>query len=202
MTYNTNTVKPEEMPATWEDLVNSDRFADGKIGLSVNMTVWLPYLTSVNGMDWALDFMDRLYALEPQRRREGFTMLSKLTGLGEFDIAIPQADKQIYRSRVDDVPVAWHCPSPVPLGFTEMAIIKGNPRPYQSKIFMNWALSREAQLASFYTGRARPGNKHLFADFTEYPDVTKGKPFIPKTAEIIELTRQLLEPWGARYEAQ
>jgi len=202
ISYNDKKVKKSEMPKTWDDLVANDRFGDGKLGLSVNMTVWLPYLVSVYGKDWGEKYMDKLFALKPQRRREGFQMISKLVGLGEFEIAIPQADKQVAPSRADGVPVAWHCPDPVPLGFTEIAIIKKNPRPYQSKLFLNWSLSRESQLAEYKASRARPGNRYLFNDFTAYPEETKGKKLIPKTTQIIQLTKELIKPWGKRYEAQ
>jgi iron(III) transport system substrate-binding protein len=202
LAYNTDKVKPEELPATWDDLVSSDRFGDGKLAVNVNMTVWLPYLVYDKGWDWGVDFMEKFYALKPQRRREGFQMVSKLLGLGEFEMATSQADKQIVVAQAEGSPVQWYCPDPVPLGFTEIAIIKGNPRPYSSKIVINWLLSREAQLAEYKATSARPGHRDLFPILAAFPDVTEGKRFIPKNAEIIDLTAKLIEPWGKHFEAE
>jgi iron(III) transport system substrate-binding protein len=199
--YNTEKYKKEDMPATWDDLVATDKFGNGVIGLNVNYTVWLPYLVSVNGSEWGEQYMDKLFALKPSLRREGFTMMSKLVGLGEFGIAIPQADKQVARSQAEGVAIAWHCPTPVPLGVTEAAIIKGNPRPYQSKIFLNWLMSKESQLVAYKESSQQPAHKDLIAEFSAFPDETRGKQMIPKNMKIIDITEKMIDPWGKRFES-
>ena len=199
MGYNTEKFKKEDMPKTWDDLVNTEAFKGGKLGLNVNYTVYLPYLVKKNGMEWGTQFMDKLFAMEPQKRREGLQMLSKLTGLGEFDLAIPQADKQVAFAVKEGATVAWHCAEPVPLSFTKVAIIKGTPKLYSAKIFLNWLLSREAQLAEFHASFARPAHKDLFETYAVYPEETAGKEFVIQDEESVKLSAELAKPWGERF---
>jgi iron(III) transport system substrate-binding protein len=140
--YNTKKVKPEELPKTWNDLVDNPRWSNGKVGMAVNANTWIPSLWGVYGDKWAEDYMHKIFdKMKPQIRKERLSMLPQLNNLGEFDLGLPAGDF-IYRVQQDrGMDINVHFPEPIPTTAAPVGIVAGNPHMNAARLFVNWMLS-------------------------------------------------------------
>jgi ABC-type Fe3+ transport system substrate-binding protein len=121
--------------------------------------------------------MDKFFkVVKPQLRKEGANALLGLAIAGEFKAALPAA---AYRTKqyVDrGAPISWHCPEPVPLAVSQMGILKGNPHLDASRVWVNWFLSKEGQIAQYAADRAPPVHKDLQIEtFVQFVDQIAGR---------------------------
>ena len=200
MSYNKNKVKVEELPKTWDDLVNDPRWQNQNVGMARNFNTWIPHLTIFYGKEWGDKFIDKIFTqLKPQYRKENLGMLPKLTSLGEFDLSVPSGDGQVAQWEKEGAPVGYYCPDVVPFQASWVGILKGNPHPYASLLFTNWLLSREGQLAVWWADFATNSHKDLQA-FMFYPDQVKGKKIAPLNHEALALMPEIAAVWAKRWE--
>lgn len=179
MSYNTNLVKKADLPKTWDDLLTNPIWRGGHLAISNRPNLWLGPISNVDGygLAWAKDYMTRLFNdVQPQLRKEGNNALLGLVIAGEFRAAVPSADYRTKQYVEKGAPVGWHCPEPVPLSISELGMIKGNPHPFASKIWVNWFLSKEGQIAQYYANFAPPVHKDLqLREFLPFPDEIQGR---------------------------
>jgi iron(III) transport system substrate-binding protein len=195
--YGTKAVKKEELPKTWEEILANPRWHNGKTGIAINVNTWLAPLWGVKGEAWARDYMDKLFnVVKPQIRKERLSTTPKLAALGEFDLTIPGGDF-IVRGHADEgVPVGYHCPTPVPVTAAWIGILKGNPHPNASLIYVNWALSKEGQLADNWGDNFIPSHRGLQSkEFLPYPEDVLGKPQAPLTPAVLKDMPKIIKVW-------
>jgi ABC-type Fe3+ transport system substrate-binding protein len=150
LAYNKSRVAPATLPADWRGLIDAERWGDGKIGLGNRPNLWLLPLLGEEGQGWAHDYARDLFAeLKPQLRKEGMNALIQLLSLGEFDLALPVAQTRLRAVTGKGADIGWHCPAPVPTAVQTIAIIKPTPYPNAARLYVNWLLSREGQIAQF-----------------------------------------------------
>jgi iron(III) transport system substrate-binding protein len=172
MSYNTNLVKKEELPRTWEDILTDPRWRNGNIGVSNRPQLWLLMLWGEYGEKWTVDYIDKFFnVVKPQIRKEGQNALQSLVIAGEFHVAIPAADYRTKQYADRGAPISWHCPNPVPLAVSQIGILKGNPHPNAARVWVNWFLSKEGQIAQYRADLATPLHRDLQTpDFIPFPD--------------------------------
>jgi iron(III) transport system substrate-binding protein len=177
MSYNTGLVKKEELPATWEDLLTNPRWRNGNVGIANRPQLWLLMLWGEYGEKWTVDYIDKFFnVLKPQIRKEGQNALQSLVIAGEFHLAIPAADYRTKQYTDKGAPISWHCPNPVPLAVSQIGILKGNPHPNAARVWVNWFLSREGQIAQYRADLATPLHRDLqTTDFIPFPEQFKGR---------------------------
>lgn len=179
MVYNTDKVKKAELPKTWDDLLTDPRWRGGKLGVPNRPNLWLSMLWLKNGPDWTRNFMTRLFTdVKPQLRKEGANAMIALTVAGEFDAAVAAAEYRVQQYQERKAPVAFHCPTPVPMAISILMVLKDNPHKYSSLIFTNWFLSKEGQIAQYAANNAIPVRADLASrkQFMPYPEEVLGKP--------------------------
>jgi iron(III) transport system substrate-binding protein len=198
MSYNTNTVAKADLPATWDDLLTNPRWRSGRLALGNLPQLWMLPLWGQKGQAWAEQYLQTLFkVVKPQIRKEGSNALLSLVMAGEFDAAIPSADYRLARYVAKGAPIAWHCPSPVPSAISEMAILKGSPNIHAARLFANWLLSKEGQIAQFHADNATPIHKDLQTrDFLSFPDEIAGKPLAFRNPELEDRDDELLALWN------
>jgi iron(III) transport system substrate-binding protein len=198
MSYNTNTVAKADLPATWDDLLTNPRWRSGRLALGNLPQLWMLPLWGQKGQAWAEQYLQTLFkVVKPQIRKEGSNALLSLVIAGEFDAAIPSADYRLARYVAKGAPIAWHCPSPVPSAISEMAILKGSPNIHAARLFANWLLSKEGQIAQFHADNATPIHKDLQTrDFLSFPDEIAGKPLAFRNPELEDRDDELLALWN------
>ncbi|MDH3239108.1 MAG: extracellular solute-binding protein [Alphaproteobacteria bacterium] len=178
LAYNTKLVKKSELPKTWDDLKNSTALQDRKTALWSGVGAWLLPLWGEKGPEWTSQFIRDVYGkLKPERRKEGMTALTALTGAGEFKATLAVAAYMVTRVSEKGAPVAFHCPDTVMVNPSVMGLIKGSPNTDAGKLFLNWLLSLEGQLSQYRHNGARPIHKALQTkQFVPFPEEVLGKP--------------------------
>jgi iron(III) transport system substrate-binding protein len=205
MAYNTDRVKKEELPATWEDLVNNPRWGGGKLALSNNPSTWLLGLWGDKGEKWGADFTKTLFEkLQPQRRKEGLTALTALTVAGEFDASLPSPEWVAQRYALKGAPLSYHCPSPVPITVSGIAIIDKSPRKNAARLFVNWLQSKEGQLVQYANTLAVPSHKDLQDPrFVPFAETIVGKPANVRDDALLlsDTNKKMSEAWDGYWTA-
>src|SRR5256886_231820 len=82
--YNTNLVKADEVPDTYEDLIQP-RFA-GRVGLEASDVDWFGAMVKAMGEEKGLAFFSKLAAAKPEIR-SGHTLIAELVASGEIPLA-------------------------------------------------------------------------------------------------------------------
>jgi iron(III) transport system substrate-binding protein len=202
MSYNTNKVKREELPETWEDLLTQPRWRNGHLALANLPQLWVLPLWGEYGEEWVERYLKTLFNdVKPQIRKEGANAVLNLVIAGEFDAAIPSADYRMARYVERGAPVSWHCPTPLPSAISEMAILKGSPNIHAARLFANWLLSKEGQIAQFHADRATPIHKELQTKtFLMFPDEIAGKKIAFRDPGLEDLHDELLKIWNPLWE--
>ena len=177
MAYNTDKVKKEALPKTWDDLVNDPRWGDGNLALTDNPTAWLLALWGEFGEKWGADFTRDLFEkLQPQRRKEGLTAATALAAAGEFHASLPSPEWVAKRYVTKGAPLGYHCPEPVPITLSQIAMLDKSPHKNAARLFINWMVSREGQILQYTTTFAVPVHKALqLSQFVPFADTIAGK---------------------------
>ncbi|MDH3242485.1 MAG: extracellular solute-binding protein, partial [Alphaproteobacteria bacterium] len=162
MSYNTNKVAKNDLPKTWDDLITNARWHDKKIGMGNRPNLWLITLWGAKGEAWAKDYARKMFSIvRPQLRKEGMNALIGLAIAGEFDASLPSAAYRTQQQASKGAPIGWHCPEPVPMAISELAIFKGTKKKNSAMMFVNWFLSREGQISQYAANYAPPIHKDL-----------------------------------------
>lgn len=203
MSYNTDLVKKAELPKTWEDLVNGKRFANKKLMVGNRPNDWVLYLWDMNGDDWGKTYVRKLFEnLKPQLRKESLSAMVKLTALGEGDAAVPQAMARVAELQRSGSPIGYHCPEPVPYVLTESGLMKNSPRANGAKIFMNWFISREGQIAQYWANKSVPARSELQGpQFLEYPDQVHDRQMVKLSPNTGQTAEKLAEFWDKIWQS-
>ena len=202
MSYNTSLVKAQDLPQTWDDLLTDKALHNGNLAISDRPHNWILPLWTTKGPAWTRNFVARLFGdVKPQLRREGALALVKLNIAGEFHAAIPATDYRVADFAAKGAPLGWHCPSPVPTTLSELVALKGTHVPNTVKIFINWYLSKEGQLAIYYTTGAVPVRDFPDVDFAAFPKEIRGKKLAVRTPEnLIADYKDMAQVWGVAWK--
>ncbi len=198
MAYNTKLVRKEDLPKRWEDFLSNPKWRNGNLALGNRPQLWALQLWQAKGEKWTKDFLTKLFAeVRPQLRREGMNALIELLAAGEFYGTIPSAEYRTYQKTLDGAPVSYTCPEPVPVAVSEMAILKGAPNINAARLFVNWFLSKEGQIAQYVSDFAPPVHKDLQRkELLPFADQIVGKErSLRDPAAELEIQPKLLEFW-------
>ena len=188
MTYNTDKVKKEDLPKTWDDLLTDTKLYNGHLGIVNRPNDFMIMLWGAKGPAWSNNFMDKLFdVVKPQFRKEGSDSVTGLVAAGEIDVGMPLASYRTWQYYKKGAPVSWHCPEPVPLSFSAMVVINKSPHTNAAKLYVNWFLSKEAQLAQYYSDGSPPIHKDMQdPHFLLYADEIVGKKMAPRNPNLLE----------------
>lgn len=186
--YNTKRVKTEDLPKEWEGFLDGSKWGKGRIGLGNRPNLWLLPLADVKGQEWATKYARDLFAnTRPQLRKEGMNAMINLVIVGEIDVALPSAQYRLGDLKEKGAPIGWHCPDPVPTAVQIVGAIKQTPSPYAAKIYINWLLSREGQLAQFAAMEGAPSHSALQSpQFITFADELVGKKKAFRSPNMVE----------------
>ncbi len=140
--YNTNLVKPEEVPNTYEDLVHP-RFV-GKVGIEASDVDWFAALVQSMGEQKGLAFFRKLADSKPQLRT-GHTLIAELVASGEIPIAATIYNHNAERLVVRGAPIKWKALTPTFGRPNAIGVAKRAPHPHAALLFTDFMLSHEGQ---------------------------------------------------------
>jgi ABC-type Fe3+ transport system substrate-binding protein len=155
-------------------------------------------LWKVKGARWTKEFLEKLFAeLKPQLRKEGQNAMFPLLAVGEFHAVIPASNTATQRAVLQGAPIDFVCPEPVPFLLSDMVALKG-PNPHAAKIYLNWILSKEGQIARQIDTTGTPVHSQLQRkDFFPFAERILGRQKVFTTISDEErLMPELTEFWN------
>ena len=164
--YNTNMVKRQDAPKTYEELLQpkwkSNMFLDDEA------YEWSAVLQKHMGRDKALQYM-RALAKQDLRLMRGRTAQSQLLGAGERAIAIVLSGHTVLDMKARGAPVDQVILDPYFAQANKLMLARHAPHPHAAALFYDWALSEEGQgiITGFGRVVARKGVKQRFPELVE-----------------------------------
>jgi len=140
--YNTNLVKPNEVPNSYEDLLHP-RWV-GRIGIEAGDTDWFGSIVKLMGEEKGLAFFRNLSQMKPQIRT-GHTLMAELVASGEIPLAATIYNHNAERLLVNGAPIKWKALKPTFGRPNAVAVAKRAPRPHAALLFVDFMLSLEGQ---------------------------------------------------------
>ncbi len=205
MAYNTDLVKKADLPRTWDDLVSGDQWGKGNLALTNNPSSWLLGLWGQFGETWGTKFTSALFEkLRPQRRKEGLTALTALAVAGDFHASLPSPEWVAKRYVTKGAPLGYHCPEPVPITLSQIAMLKQSPHANAARLFINWMVSREGQIQQYATTFEVPVHKALqLPQFVPFADTINGKKKSIRDDALLlsDLNKKMSEQWDRYWTA-
>ena len=140
--YNTNLVKKEDVPKTYEQLLDP-KWRGKNISIDDSAYGLLAGLIRAWGKERAVDYFRKLAAQEPVVMR-GNTNRVQLAMAGEYPLIIAYAPT-IQRETSLGHPMDWVPLEPVPVQVNPLMLAAKAPHPNAGKLFIDFLLSKEGQ---------------------------------------------------------
>jgi len=140
--YNTNLVKPSEVPNSYEDLAHP-RWT-GRIGIEASDTDWFASIVRFMGEEKGLALFRKIAQQKPQLRT-GHTLMAGLVASGEIPLAATIYNHNAERLAVTGAPVKWKALTPTFGRPNGVAVAKRTDRPHAALLFADFMLSPEGQ---------------------------------------------------------
>ena len=163
--YNTNLVKPEDVPNTYEDLLHP-RWA-GKIGLESGDTDWFGAVVKGMGEAKGLAYFRRLAEGKPEMRT-GHTLIAELVASGEIALAAAVYNHNAERLVEKGAPIKWKPLLPTFGRPNAIGVSRRAPNPHVAMLFVDFMLSKEGQ--ELLKARKRvPASKLVTTKLNDFP---------------------------------
>ena len=140
--YNTNLVKADEVPNSYEDL--ADPRWMGKIGIEASDTDWFGSIVKHMGEEKGLALFRKIAAQKPQIRT-GHTLLAELVASGEIPLVATIYNHNAERLLVNGAPIKWKALNPTFGRPNAVAVARRAERPHAALLFVDFMLSLEGQ---------------------------------------------------------
>jgi iron(III) transport system substrate-binding protein len=163
MGYNTRLVKPEDVPKTYEDLLQP-KWA-GNFGIEASNIVWFASVAKAMGEEKGLAYFRKLAAMKPQMR-SGHTLMTELVVAGEIPLVLTLYNQAVDKMKERGAPIDWR-PLPPAFGRADgIAMAKRAPRPHAALLFADFVLSPEGQIHIKAANRV-PVNRKVDSSFNK-----------------------------------
>ena len=140
--YNTNKVKREEMPKTYEGF--TDPKWKGRLALEASDFIWMDTVIDIMGRDKGTAYFRKLADLQPDLRK-GHPLLAKLIGAGEVQVGLTAYLANVESGKKLGEPVDWAPVQPVVAVSFSVAVATSAPHPNAALLFADFILSPEGQ---------------------------------------------------------
>jgi iron(III) transport system substrate-binding protein len=164
MGYNTKLVKPEEVPNTYEDLLQPKW--SGNLGIEASDIIWLAAVAKAMGEEKGLAYFQKLAAMKPQIR-SGHTLLAELVASGEIPIGLTLYNQAVDKLKDKGAPIDWK-PLPPAFGRADgIGVAKRASHPHAALLFVDFVLSEEGQRIIKSRNRV-PVNRTVDSSFNKF----------------------------------
>lgn len=146
LAYNTDKVKPDELPKRWEDLL--DASWKGRLGIEAKDQEWFATLAKTLGEARGIKLITDIAATNGLSVRNGHSLLNNMVVSGEVPMAIATYSYLPEQAKRRGAPIAWFVLPPA-IAYTDgIGITKSPPNPNAARLFCEFALTEGlAQLA-------------------------------------------------------
>jgi iron(III) transport system substrate-binding protein len=140
--YNTRLVKPAELPASYEDLLDA-RWA-GRLAIESTDVLWFAALTKAMGEERGLAYFRRLAAMKPMMRN-GHILAAQLVASGEIPLLVTAYNNNMETLKKAGAPVDWKPLAPAFGQASAIGVARHSRRPHAALLFTEFVLSKEGQ---------------------------------------------------------
>ena len=163
MGYNTKLVKPEDVPKSYEDLLQPKW--SGRIGVEASNVAWFAAVARAMGEEKGLAYFRKLAAMRPQVR-SGHTLMTELVSAGEIPLCLTLYNQAVDKLKEKGAPIEWRALQPAFGRADGIAVAKRAPHPHAALLFADFVLSPEGQ--RIIKERARvPVNRKVDSGFDQ-----------------------------------
>jgi iron(III) transport system substrate-binding protein len=137
--YNTNMVKKEELPKTYEDLAHP-RWK-GRLGIEGGDANWFSGVVKQMGEDRGLKVFRDIVAANGISVRVGHTLLTNLVVAGEIPMALTVYNYRVEQMKNRGAPIEWFIIAPTIARFQGMGLARRAPRPHAAVLYFDFMLT-------------------------------------------------------------
>jgi len=142
MGYNTKLAKAEDVPRSYEDLLQP-RWS-GNFGIEASDVIWFAAVAKAMGEEKGLAYFRKLAAMKPQIR-SGHTLMTELVAAGEIPVVLTLYNQAVDKLKERGAPIDWK-PLPPAFGRADgIGVAKQAPHPHAALLFVDFVLSPEGQ---------------------------------------------------------
>lgn len=144
--YNTNLVKKDELPKSWDDL--ADPKWKGRLGIEANNHVWFGTLIGQMGEERGRKLFENVVATNGISVRKGHSLLAGLVASGEVPLALTLYNWNTTTLKAKGAPVEQHLLPPL-LGMQSgIAVMNKAPNPNAAILFYDFVLNEGQKISS------------------------------------------------------
>ena len=141
--YNTRLVKKEELPKTFEDLL--DPKWKGRLGIEANIPEWYSTVVLDVGEEKGIRFFRDLVGRNGISVRTGHSLLNNMVVAGEVPLALTVYNFMAEAARRKGAALDWFVLEPAVARLSGIGIARRAPHPNAALLFYDFMLSTEAQ---------------------------------------------------------
>jgi len=141
--YNTKLVKKEDLPRTFQDLL--DPKWKGKLGIEANVPEWYSTVVLNMGEDKGIKFFRDLVGGNGISVRTGHSLLNNMVVAGEVPLALTVYQFMAEAAKRRGATLDWFMLEPAVARMSGIGIARRAPHPNAALLFYDFMLSTEAQ---------------------------------------------------------
>jgi iron(III) transport system substrate-binding protein len=141
--YNTNLVKKEELPKTYQDLAHP-RWK-GRLGIEAEDEDWFAMVIKALGEEQGLRVFRDIVKVNGLSVRKGHTLLAGLVASGEIPLALTTYSHGAEKMKQKGAPVEWFAIAPAIGRANGIGVVRKPPHPHAAALFVDFLLSPEGQ---------------------------------------------------------
>jgi iron(III) transport system substrate-binding protein len=185
--YNTDKVRKDELPKSFEDLANP-RFKD-RLGIEAEDHPWFGTLMREGGEAKTIRLWEDVVARNGMSVRKGHTLLANLVASGEVPIGLTVYNYKPAQLKAKGASIDWLVLQPAVAQLHAVAVVARSTRPYSAALLFDFFLGE---------GQALLAAKHFVPSNSKVPSAFADVPirFIDP-AEALEKQ----DAWRKQYEA-
>lgn len=158
--YNTNLVKKDELPKTYEDLL--DPKWKGRLGIEAEDMDWFAMVIKDMGEGKGLKLFKDIVAKNGLSVRKGHSLLAGLVASGEVPMALTVYSHNADKLKEKGAPIEWFAMPPAIARANGVAVSKKPPHPHAAILFYDYLISDGQEILR--KGNYVPTNKKYNPD--------------------------------------
>lgn len=144
--YNTNEVKKQDLPKTWQDLL--DPKWKGKIGIEAKDDDWFATMAQeLGGEQKGLAYFRELASKNGISVRKGHTLLNNMVVSGEVPLALTVYNYMPEQAKKKGAPIDWFVIPPAIARSNAVGVAARAPHPAAALLFYEYLLGPDGQTA-------------------------------------------------------
>ena len=141
--YNTDLVSREELPQTWQDLL--DPKWKGRLGIEAEDSDWLAGVFGEIGEENGRRLFEDIVSANGVSTRKGHTLLTQLVVSGEVPLALTVYNYKAEQLKNEGAPIDWFTIGNAIARPNGVGVVRTAPHPHAATLFYDFELSEEGQ---------------------------------------------------------